>query len=198
MLHSGVNVVGGVEVSVVRKRIRRINLSVARDGKVSLSVPFWGATLRDAEEFMRSKWAWVLKARAKALSRPQAPAGEPGAEEKERLAGLLERLNRAWCGRMGLERVEWRLRRMKSLWGSCHWREKKVVYNSDLARAPEELVEYVVVHELTHFFHHDHGPGFKAAMDARLPGWRSLRARLNRRAGFASPAPVQAEFDFGA
>ena len=197
MLHSGVNVVGGVEVSVVRKRIRRINLSVSRDGKVSLSVPLWGATLRDAEEFMRSKWDWVLKTRAKALSRPQAPSSEPGAAEIERLAGLLERFNREWCSKMGLSRVAWKLRRMKTLWGSCHWRDGKVVYSSELARAPEESVEYVVVHELTHFFHHDHGAGFKAAMDASLPDWRERRARLNRREGWLVLRPVQAEFDFG-
>ena len=43
---------------------------------------------------------------------------------------------------------------------------------------PRELVEYVVVHELTHLRAHDHGPAFKAFMDARLPDWRLRRRRL--------------------
>ena len=43
MLHSGHNEVEGVPVEVVRKRIRRINIRVAADGTVCLSVPKWWA-----------------------------------------------------------------------------------------------------------------------------------------------------------
>ena len=42
-------------------------------------------------------------------------------------------------------------------------------------------MEYVVVHELTHLRAPNHGPAFYALMDARLPGWRQLRRRLNGR-----------------
>ena len=73
------------------------------------------------------------------------------------------------------------MRRAKSLWGSCNWRKRLITYNSDLAHAPRELVEYVVAHEFAHFKVHNHGPGFYALMDARLPGWRTLRRRLNKR-----------------
>ena len=68
MLHSGPNVVGGVPVEVVRKRIRRINVRVAADGTVCLSVPMWWATLRQGEDFLRSKWKWVVKTRAEVLA----------------------------------------------------------------------------------------------------------------------------------
>lgn len=56
MLHSGHNEIDGVPVEVVRKRIRRINLRVAADGTVCLSVPKWWATLRQGELFLREKW----------------------------------------------------------------------------------------------------------------------------------------------
>ena len=59
MLHSGHNEVEGVPVEVVRKRIRRINIRVAPDGTVCLSVPKWWATLRQGEVFLREKWKWV-------------------------------------------------------------------------------------------------------------------------------------------
>ena len=70
---------------------------------------------------------------------------------------------------------------MKSLWGSCHWRRRRITYNTELALAPRELVEYVVVHELTHLQAHDHGPRFHALMDERLPDWAARRRRLNKR-----------------
>ena len=70
MVHSGENIVDGVPVEVVRKRVCRISIHVKSDGRVAVSVPKWGATLAEAEAFLRSKWRWVLKARAEALARP--------------------------------------------------------------------------------------------------------------------------------
>ena len=86
-----------------------------------------------------------------------------------------------WCARLGEGGVTWRVRALKSLWGSCHIRRRHILYNADLARAPNELLEYVVVHELTHLKVPNHGPRFRALMDERLPGWQRLRRRLNKR-----------------
>ena len=52
MLHSGDNLVMGVPVAVERKRIRRINIRIGRDGVVRLSIPKWWATLKDGEDFL--------------------------------------------------------------------------------------------------------------------------------------------------
>lgn len=181
MMHSGENLVDGIPVHVERKRIRRINIRVGADGGVHLSVPKHWATLAEGEAFIRSKWSWVLAAREKALSALRASPGPATGFERRTLAALLDELNRDWCARLGEAGVTWGVRQMKTLWGSCHWRERHVVYSAELARAPRALVEYVVVHELTHLQAHDHGAGFKALMDARLPDWRERRARLNRR-----------------
>ncbi|MCQ2389693.1 MAG: M48 family metallopeptidase [Kiritimatiellae bacterium] len=181
VLRSGHNEIDGVPVEVVRKRIRRINLRVAADGAVTLSVPKWWATLRQGEAFLREKWRWVLKTRAAALARPASVRAPVTEAELDALRALLGELNDAWAASAGVEGVSWKIRKMKSLWGSCHWRDRRIVYNADLARAPRELVEYVVVHEYAHFAVHGHGPRFCAIMDERLPGWRDLRKRLNRR-----------------
>ena len=164
MLTTGHNEIAGVPVEVVRKRIRRINIRIAADGTVCLSVPKWWATLRQGEDFLREKWRWVLKARGEVLAR--AAVARPVTEgEMEALRTLLGELTATWA----------------ALWGCCHWRDRYITYNADLAHAPRDLVEYVVVHELTHFAVHDHGPRFYALMDERLPGWQTLRRRLNRR-----------------
>lgn len=181
MIHAGTNEVDGVSVEVVRKRCRRINLRVDSEGGVHLSVPKWGATLREGEAFLASKWRWVLKARAKALARPAAARVPVTDAEVESLRILLAELNGSWAARVGEPGVTWKIRRVKSVWGCCHWRSRYITYNAELARAPRELVEYVVVHEFTHFAVHGHGPGFHALMDGRLPGWRALRKRLNGR-----------------
>ena len=178
MIHTGSNEIDGVPVEVVRKRIRRINIRIGRDGRVSLSVPTWWATLAQGEEFLRKKWSWVLKTRAGVLARPPETRVPPTELELAALSALLKELNDAWAARLGEANVTWRIRAVTSIWGCCHWRTRRITYNAELARKPRELVEYVVVHELTHFAVHGHGPRFYALMDARLPGWKELRRRL--------------------
>ena len=101
--------------------------------------------------------------------------------ELEALRTLLGELNATWAARVREEGVSWKIRKVKSLWGCCNWQKRSITYNAELAHAPRELVEYVVVHEYTHFKAHNHGPRFYALMDERLPGWQAFRKRLNRR-----------------
>ena len=202
MLHAGENLVEGIPVEVVRKRVRRISIRIGADGRVVLNVPKWWATLRQGEEFLRSKLKWVRKTREDVLSRPQ-PVDVPLTDDAlAALKATLGELQDEWTARLREAGVAWKLRKMKTLWGSCHFRKRVITYNTELASAPRELIEYVVVHELTHLVAHDHGPNFYRHMDERLPGWRELRTRLNRREFLARRLPprpirlVQAEFAF--
>ena len=84
---------------------------------------------------------------------------------------------------MGEEGVSWKIRKVKSLWGCCHWRDRYITYNAELARAPRDLVEYVVAHEYTHFAVHGHGPMFYTLMDGLAdPSAAAQRARVGREA----------------
>lgn len=181
MLKTGRNYLDGIPVDVERKRIRRINIRIGTDGTIHLSVPKWWATLAEGEAFLRSKWKWAVSARTKLMSSPAAIRRPPTPEQLHRLRTVLGELNGQWAMRLGEPDVSWKLRTMKTLWGSCHFRKRIITYNTELAHAPRELVEYVVVHELTHLKAHDHGPNFYALMDVRLPGWKSLRRRLAKR-----------------
>ena len=194
MIHFGENVLDGIAVDVTRRRARRIGIRVLRDGHVAVTVPKWGGTLREAESFLRSKWDWVVNTRAKVLANP-APvpvSAPPSNREVESLRALLADLNSHWAAKLGEEGVTWTLRAMKTLWGSCHIVRRRMTYNTELAKVPREMVEYVVVHELTHLRTARHGPKFYRLMDERLPGWRELRRRLNKR----EFRIVQSEFAF--
>lgn len=79
---------------------------------------------------------------------------------------------------LGVTRPALQARYMTSRWGSCHWTRGKIVLNTALAALPEELMDYVALHELVHFLHPNHGPGFYAVMDRLMPDWKEKRARL--------------------
>ena len=181
MIHSGTNLIDGIPVEVIRKRIRCINIRVKADSTVVLSVPKWWATLRQGEAFLREKWKWINKARTEVLARPAVLRAPVTDEEIESLRSLLDELTGLWSVRLHESGVTWKIRRVKSIWGTCHIRKRQITYNAELARVPRELVEYVVVHELTHLKAANHGPRFYALMDERLPGWELLRRKLNKR-----------------
>ena len=203
MIHSGTNLIDGVPVEVIRKRIRCINIRVKADGTVVLSIPKWWATLRQGEAFLREKWKWITRTRAEVLSRPAVLRAPVTDEEIESLRLVLGKLNDLWSARLHESGVTWTIRRVKSIWGTCHIRKRQITYNAELARVPRERVEYVVVHELTHLQAANHGPRFYALMDERLPGWKLLRRKLNKREFEPKlsppPKPVRlVQFDFTA
>lgn len=74
---------------------------------------------------------------------------------------------------------EVRYRQMRSRWGSCNRRSGKVTLNRQLVHLPVDLIEYVVVHEMTHLWEGGHQAAFQRRMDQYLPNWRSLRRDLN-------------------
>lgn len=69
---------------------------------------------------------------------------------------------------------------MKTEWGSCDPEALTIRLNAELARKPQECLEYAVLHELAHLREPTHGPRFVALMDHNRPSWRETRALLNR------------------
>lgn len=178
MIREGENTINGIRFTVVRRKAKRTIIRVKADGSVWLTVPKRGATMRGAEEFLRSRWEWMLRAIEHAKSHPAAQTHEYEPMEIARLQTLIGELHARWAARLGEYGVEWKLRRMKTRWGVCNWAKRRITYAVMLAGKPRECVEYVIVHEFTHFKIRNHGPDFKALMDARLPGWRELRRLL--------------------
>ena len=72
----------------------------------------------------------------------------------------------------------WRLRRMRSQWGSC-MESGDITLNTQLVKASLGLIDYVILHEFAHIKHHDHGRGFERLMDHHMADWRSRRRDLN-------------------
>jgi len=71
------------------------------------------------------------------------------------------------------------LRRMKSRWGSCS-PKGQISLNLKLIQVDKSLIDYVILHELCHLRELNHSRAFYALLDRVMPGWRELRAKLNK------------------
>lgn len=84
------------------------------------------------------------------------------------------------CERIvGKRAAAWRIRAMKTRWGSCNVRTAHITLNLALARYDRRALVYVILHELTHLWVRGHGAAFHARMDRYLPDWRDVRRALN-------------------
>ena len=84
-----------------------------------------------------------------------------------------------WEPRLGVQVAGYHLQRMKTKWGSCNPRAGTIRLNTELAKKPKDLVEYVIVHEMIHLLEPTHSQRFAELLDRHYPGWREARAELN-------------------
>jgi predicted metal-dependent hydrolase len=85
-----------------------------------------------------------------------------------------------WEEIIGVEIAEWRIKRMKTRWGTCNIRARRIWLNLELAKWPVRCLEYIIVHELVHLHERLHNDQFVAHMDTFMPQWRHVRDELNR------------------
>lgn len=80
---------------------------------------------------------------------------------------------------MGVSFHKISLRSQKSRWGSCS-SKRTLSFNFCLVAAPQEVLEYVVVHELAHLVHRNHSKSFWALVQKHCQNYKQHRKWLNK------------------
>ena len=75
---------------------------------------------------------------------------------------------------------EWRVKKMKTKWGTCNSKANRIWINLELAKKPVECLEYIVVHEMVHLLERRHNERFISYMEKFLPQWHLRRDQLNK------------------
>lgn len=84
-----------------------------------------------------------------------------------------------WEAKLGVTVTRYYLQRMKTKWGGCNHRAGNIRLNTELAKKPKDLLEYVVVHEMLHLVEPTHSKRFVTLLEQHYPTWREARAELN-------------------
>lgn len=79
-----------------------------------------------------------------------------------------------------LPKINLKIREMKTRWGVCNRGNNNVTLNSKLIRYNEEIIDYVIFHELCHFTHPNHSSDFWRLVCKYVPNYKKLRNELNR------------------
>lgn len=99
---------------------------------------------------------------------------------REILQQTLDARASPWAERIGVAPSFIGIKRMKTRWGSCNTRDRRIWLNLELARMPVECIDLVLVHEMVHLHERHHNARFYAFMDQYLPDWRRWQSELQR------------------
>lgn len=71
-----------------------------------------------------------------------------------------------------------KIRKMTSRWGVCNIKNHNVTLNSELSKYDIKALDYVIVHELSHFIHHNHSKDFWLLVGKYYPKYKEVRKYL--------------------
>jgi hypothetical protein len=154
----------GAVVLAVSKRARYLRITIRPDRTIRLTVPE-GVSFSKAREFLDSRIPWIKKHLRKfeELENNREHVRLPPISKVRARAILIARLNElAELHDFRFNKVS--IRNQKTKWGSCSARNN-ISLNMNLARLPDELRDYVILHELLHTRIKNHNKNFWKELD---------------------------------
>jgi len=170
-------------LTVLRSSRKSVGLEVRSEKEVLVRIP---ARLSDRElknmvekhkEWIFNKTALVQSRRETGNSTCAVPPENLSPEEMEKIKEKIGARVKHYCQVMGVTVGRITIRNQKTRWGSCS-AKGNVNFNYQLYYLPEELLDYVVIHELTHRKHMDHSREFWAEVETYCPDYKKRRNRL--------------------
>lgn len=147
-------------------RSRSISIRVHPVKGVSVSVPYI-VPYAAAMAFFQTRRGWVLETMAKQKERFKdvtVPTGEEIEELRRRAKKELPPRLAEFASRYGFLYNRVAIKHNATNWGSCSARNN-INLNLNLVRLPRVLSDYVMIHELCHLRHHDHGQAFHLLLE---------------------------------
>ncbi len=160
-------------------RAKRTTITVRHGDGVRVAVPR-GNSYREAEKFVREKAEWIKKYQNRIiqaehdclplLKKDVDLSGNNAGQKLRRRVGLL-------AGKYGFDYNRVFIRNQKTRWGSCS-EKNNVNLNVKLVLLPDELIDYVILHELVHTKIKDHSPAFWRELDRYVGDARKLDSTI--------------------
>lgn len=167
-----------IQYELTYKRVKNINLRIKSDGSICVSASK-GVPQKIIDEFVVSKYEFIKQAVKRIKERTEKEKIQYFEQEelKEAILELCKRVYPYFESRR-IEFPQIKFKKMVSMWGSCYPQRGILTFNLNLMYAPIECIEYVVLHEFTHFICADHSKRFYSELERVCPNWKECREKL--------------------
>ncbi len=161
-------------------RAKHISLSVRPFKGVRVAVPY-GVSFEKAKQVAQSKKSWIQKHldKMKQVEKEHEVFSKNSTEidRAEARKKLVSRLNEL-SEQHGFSYNKVFVRNQKTRWGSCS-AKNNISLNMKLVRLPDEMIEYVLLHELVHTRIKNHSNEFWTELNRLLGDAKKMDRRLN-------------------
>jgi predicted metal-dependent hydrolase len=164
-------------------RARYLRITIRRNGEVAVTLPYL-LPRKTAENFLKKKSDWILKKideiknpkyENRLILLPRTTYKKHKDKAYEFVENLLEKYNQTYGFRYN--RVS--IKKQRSVWGSCSIRGN-LNFNYKILFLPQNLAEYIIVHELCHLEQLNHSRKFWELVERTFPNHKELRKELRR------------------
>jgi len=159
----------GTVTFIRSNRAKRLRVTVNPDQTVRLTIPR-GESVDKAMRFLHSKIPWITKHQHRLSKLENTPTNlrQPKINEPQATDILISRLEEmAKIHNFKYARAS--IRNQKTKWGSCS-AKNNISLNINLVRLPDQLRDYVILHELVHTRFKNHSKKFWAELDKFIAG----------------------------
>ena len=168
-----------MEYELIRSQRKTVALEVTRDGRVLIRAPKQ-MPLRDIDAFFARHQDWLqthLDKQRHWLAKHPEPTAEEQQAQIARAKALIPQRVAHYAALMDLKPAGITITGARTRFGSCS-PKNRLCFSWRLIAYPQEAIDYVVVHELAHLVHRNHGPEFHALVEQVLPDHKQRRALL--------------------
>ncbi len=166
-----------MEYTLIRSRRKTLAIEIDREGRLIVRAPL-RCPMKEIQRFLAEKQRWIADHQARMAARRQAHPDPTPAEEaalREKARTMLPPLVARYAAVMDVRPAGITITGAKTRFGSCS-PQNRLCFSFRLMGWPPPAIEYVVVHELAHIRHKNHGPDFYREIEAVLPDWKSRAA----------------------
>jgi predicted metal-dependent hydrolase len=170
----------GIVQFAFSQRAKHLSITIRHDLSIRVVIPK-GIALVTAKKFFQSKINWVnqhLQQLQKQQNNLQLQEDLTIVNRMKAKKHLMKRLNDL-AGKYGFTYRRVFIKNQKTRWGSCSSKDN-ISLNINLVRLPQQLQDYVILHELVHTKHKNHSKKFWAAMDELVGDSKQLRKQMRK------------------
>ena len=167
-----------IPYTLVRSSRKTISIMIKPTGEVEVRCPR-RCSKREINTFVASKEAWIRKHLETIAARPEVSVlstGERKALAEKAAEVLPEKVSR-FAQQLGVSYGRITIRSQRTRWGSCS-AKGNLNFNCLLMLCPEEVQDYVVIHELCHRKEMNHSTAFWSEVEKHCPDYRIHRKWL--------------------
>ena len=170
-----------MEYKIIRSNRKTLGITVSKDGTVTVRVPFYLSDEQIKTEVEKAE-NWIKNAVKKQINRKDSIMNSDFDEEKvkalkEKTAETVIPLIEKYSKLMKVQVNGVKITSARTRYGSCSGKNA-LCFTYRLALFPQEAIEAVVVHELAHIKHKNHGKRFYACIYKILPDYDERKRML--------------------